>query len=53
MSCRAGQSSAGLPASAEVCHTGGSGVTSARQGGMGEAIGSEAEMGDNQSQSAE
>lgn len=33
-----GQSSAGLPASAEVCHTGGSGVTSARQGGMGRPL---------------
>lgn len=48
-----GQSSAGLPASAVMCHTGGSGMMSAQQRGVGEAIGSKAEMGDNQSQNAE
>lgn len=48
-----GQSAAGLPSSAVLCHTGVSGVMSAQGGGIGEAIGSKAEMGDNQSQNAE
>lgn len=47
------QSSAGLPASAAICHTGGNGMMSAQQIGMGEAFGRKAEMGDNQSQNAE